>query len=239
VQLVTSFFLPQSLIPRRCFEIWNTNDSKPLAPEFGHSAWKLRSGRKNGKSNSQMGYFLPNALVDVSLVLELHQSDGFNITAGNMAPQPKNLFQKTRSEASRIQKNMFGPQMRPPMIIAKSYNTSIGISTRPPPLGKPLTGTRVVVKPVPYRRVEPLVPTDPPVQSVSTSSGAAARAELLNEKPGSSLGKTAIPDTSPAQVRPIRPMPSKKDPKSSIFMPKHRAHSQLSGYSGPFRGTPA
>ena len=234
-----SIFLTQFLILRSCFEIWNTGGLKLLVPEFGLSVWKPRSVRRNEKSNSRTGYFLPNARVDVSVVSKFRWTDELNIAAGNMSPQPKNLFQKTKSEASRIQKSMFGSQMRPPMITAKSYRVSNGISAKPPSLGKSLAGTRVVVKPVAYRRIEPLAPTNPSPQSVSISPGTAACADSSIEKPGTSSGKTTAldRDAPPSPTRPIRPMPSKKDPKSSLFMPKHRAHSQLSGYSGPFRGT--
>ncbi|EIM89821.1 uncharacterized protein STEHIDRAFT_166141 [Stereum hirsutum FP-91666 SS1] len=70
---------------------------------------------------------------------------GWNGTA-----QPKSLFQKTRTEATKVQKSMFGPQLRPPMLTAKSYSKpALTPLLSPPPSIKSApypSGSRVIVK---------------------------------------------------------------------------------------------
>ncbi|KZT26590.1 hypothetical protein NEOLEDRAFT_1241043 [Neolentinus lepideus HHB14362 ss-1] len=134
--------------------------------------------------------------------------------------QPKTLFQKTKSSASRIQKSMYGPPMLPPMPSAKTYRvlpTPSRSSLLPAPTstsGTPRITVTVVRRPstssVPATGISPTnsapvshpsVPTSPP----PTSSSLPARTET---------------------ARTVKPT-SKKDPMSNLFMPKHRQHSQL------------
>ncbi|KAI0063419.1 hypothetical protein BV25DRAFT_1854480 [Artomyces pyxidatus] len=157
---------------------------------------------------------------------------------GNTVSQPKTLIQRTRTEASKIQRSMFGAQMRPPMIAAKSYrvitNTnSAKIPSHPSSNSKPssLGGSRVVVKPVPYRRPSTPQPS-PPLNPAQRHE-----AIHVNDKP-----TTAVPLRPDVLDLPGRPAPpggiAKKGPTSSLFMPKHRAHSQLPSRPGSSRGSP-
>ncbi|KAA1469346.1 hypothetical protein DENSPDRAFT_928054 [Dentipellis sp. KUC8613] len=159
----------------------------------------------------------------------------------NGPTQPKSLFQKTRSEASKIQKTMFGPQMRPGMITAKSYVVKNTVSAKPPP--PPITASttsnpRVVVRPVEYRRPimskpAPTVASSPPATRPSKEIENVSKPDLI----ASSTASPAVLPPSPS-ARP-RPSAAKKPGASSLFMPKHRQHSQLPARPVPSRGTRA
>ncbi|TFY66669.1 hypothetical protein EVG20_g4409 [Dentipellis fragilis] len=159
----------------------------------------------------------------------------------NGPTQPKSLFQKTRTEASKIQKTMFGPQMRPGMIIAKSYVVKNTVSAKPPP--PPITASttsspRVVVRPVEYRRPimsKPAPPavTSPPVIRPSKDVENVSKVDLVTLPVASLAASPPSPSARP------RPSAAKKPGASSLFMPKHRQHSQLPARPVPSRGTRA
>ncbi|KAJ3782354.1 RNA polymerase II transcription factor SIII subunit A-domain-containing protein [Lentinula aff. detonsa] len=71
-------------------------------------------------------------------------------TGWNMPTQPRTLFQKTRSEASRLQKNMYNTRMIPPMLKAKDYRATGSIAS-PPLLAQTSYSNRVTVKTVTRR----------------------------------------------------------------------------------------
>ncbi|THH17112.1 hypothetical protein EW146_g3633 [Bondarzewia mesenterica] len=157
----------------------------------------------------------------------------------NGPSQHKTLFQRTKSEASRIQKSVFGASMHPPMFTAKSYRiVPHTASAKPPPPTTPSpSGSRVVVKTVAVRR--PTQPCDPPSLSSSSDSGTAQKpVGTLTPK---RVSKPIAIDLSPASPPPRMPKPpsvAKKSAPSSLFMPKHRAHSQLPSHLAPSRGFP-
>lgn len=144
-----------------------------------------------------------------------------------MAPS-KTLFQKTRSEASKIQKTMY-TRLTPSMPRVKDYRCS-GPSMSllpPPPLSS--TGSGVIVKTVTYRR--------PPPSSSASSSSATSVASVISSsassrspvRPPTQTNDTPAHSPFPSPL-PLNKSPvAKKDPKSSIFMPKHRAYSQRPG----------
>lgn len=141
------------------------------------------------------------------------------------APQHKSLFQKTRSEASKIQRTMFEPRMRPPMPTVQAYRQRIRDVSESSSPSKPGSGTRVIVRPVVHR-------PSPTAQPASTAPAK----------------KPSTPDQNTGQQRshPLEPVPrqkwsslsAKKEPACSLFMPKHRAHSQLSSRLVPSRAYP-
>jgi elongin-A len=162
----------------------------------------------------------------VSPVANLNGSGEFYIrVSGSSTPQQKSLFQKTRSEASKIQRTMFEPCMRPPMPTPQVKRQRIQDVSKSSSLPKPGSGTRVIVRPVVYRPA-------PTVQPVSTASA---------KKPS-----TLDQNTGQQRSHPLEPVPrlkrsslsAKKEPTCSLFMPKHRAHSQLSSRLVPSRALP-
>jgi len=138
------------------------------------------------------------------------------------APQQKSLFQKTRSEASKIRRAVYEPRMRPPMPTAQVNRQRIRDVSASSSPSKPASGTRVVVRPV-VRRPSP----------------AALPASTVSEKKPSNLDQDTGQRSHPLEPRLKQPSPSaKKEPTCSLFMPKHRAHSQLSSRLVPSRAFP-
>lgn len=147
---------------------------------------------------------------------------------GGTSSQPKTLFQKTRSEASKISKTMYTPRVIPHMPPAKNYRSPcISHGLLPPP--PPSSGKCCVVVKTTYKRA----PSSSATSSSATSSGASSPVldRLSNTKlrpqPKTVKAPPLPPQPSPEQAEP-RPSksPVKKDPMSALFMPKHRAHSQ-------------
>ena len=149
------------------------------------------------------------------------------MSTGGTSPQPKSLFQKTRSEASKIQKTMYTARMVPPMPQVKDYRIrSVAPSTKLLPPPPPSSGSPcVTVKTVHYRRPHS---TSSSVTSESsrspTCSPPAPRARVVKDR----IPARTAPQPSPTHLEP-QPHNSpvaKKDPMSTLFIPKHRAHSQ-------------
>ncbi|KAF8891224.1 RNA polymerase II transcription factor SIII subunit A-domain-containing protein [Infundibulicybe gibba] len=135
--------------------------------------------------------------------------------SGNV--QPKSLFQKTRTEASKIQKNMYNARIIPPMANGKNYR----VLSKPPdatPLLPPASASPSVV-PLALRQVPPASALPRPSATLPPQSSGRnpipARPKPLTNPTNSS----AIPEP-----RPIKS--SKKDPMAALFVPKHRAYSQ-------------
>ncbi|KAF5389855.1 hypothetical protein D9757_003615 [Collybiopsis confluens] len=166
-------------------------------------------------------------------------------TGWNIPTQPKSLFQKTRSDASKLQKNMYNARMIPPKGKEYSHSARISGSTTLPP-SQPSYSNRVTVKTV-IRR--------PPTGSMETSASVSAvpKDAPTSTKPATSPTSDTSPvlstnndvQHSPKQHSP-KHVPSdmqsllppaeksakpqtmtKKDRMASLFVPKHRAHSQL------------
>lgn len=147
------------------------------------------------------------------------------VVPGSSTPQQKSLFQKTRSEASKIQRTMFEPCMRSPMPAAQTNRArtkSVAPGSSSP--SQPASGTRVVVRPAVYRP-SPKVPPASPV----------------TEKKSTPLVQKSSSDSQPLESAPRQKQSSpnaKKEPTCSLFMPKHRAHSQLTSRLVPSRALP-
>jgi len=148
-------------------------------------------------------------------------------TGWGTSPQPKSLFQKTRSEASKIQKTMYTARMVPPMPQVKDYrilSSAPSVKLLPPP--PPSSGSPcVTVKTVAYRR--------PYSVSSSVTSESSRSPTRSPPAPRPQIVKDRIPSRTAPQLSPthLEPQPhnlpvGKRDPMSTLFMPKHRAHSQ-------------
>ncbi|KAH9950267.1 RNA polymerase II transcription factor SIII subunit A-domain-containing protein [Amylocystis lapponica] len=150
------------------------------------------------------------------------------------APQPKTLLQKTRSNAVRMQKGIYGAG-GPPMPPVKTYRAPVASSAvRPPASSLPAssvttpstTGSRVTVTTVMVPR--PSAPAAP-----ATSSSPPARLTTRAASPDTMLpaaSNTTSPGATspvPGEARAAVKSPAKKDPMAALFMPKHRAYSQL------------
>ena len=149
--------------------------------------------------------------------------------SGSSAPQQKSLFQKTRSEASKMQRAMFEPRMRPPMPTAQVNRQRIrDVSSSSSP-SKPASGSRVIVKPVVYR-------PSPTALPASTSTVSEKKPSNLDQNTGQQRSHPLESVPVPRLKQP--PLSAKKEPTCSLFMPKHRAHSQLSSRLVPSRAFP-
>ncbi|KAJ7172203.1 RNA polymerase II transcription factor SIII subunit A-domain-containing protein [Mycena filopes] len=172
---------------------------------------------------------------------------------------PKTLFQKTRSEASRIQKSIFATPMLPPM---PSSGKNFRVLARkpdllpPPPSGVASTRVtvttvvhRVPVKPSSHNFFPSIAPSSasslpspsrrngsgsttaskppPPSSSVSSLASLPSATMSTQSSPQPPLKKARMADypSGPSESRPPR-SPIKRDPMASLFLPKHRAHSQ-------------
>jgi len=107
-----------------------------------------------------------------------------SVVIGSTPTQPKSLFQKTRTEASKIQKAMYNARVIPPMHVGKTYSTLPKPPCSQPILPPPKQAARVIVHtvirpapalststattPAPHSR-EPVVP-DPHNLNLSRST---------------------------------------------------------------------
>ena len=156
--------------------------------------------------------------------------------AGTSGPTPpKTLFQKTRAEATKIQKNVFGTRLATTAHTIKSTR----IQLRPPTaqLTPSKSGTPKTVSTVKHRHI-------PTSSSKVTTPKFEAPASLSINKdsqpvksPECKTGSISPnPLTSPKSHK---PPPSTKDSLSSLFMPKHRAYSQLPKRGSTSHSVPA
>src|ERR1700722_12939435 len=145
----------------------------------------------------------------------------FMPTVGSTIPQPKTLFQKTRSEASRIQKNMFSPQMIPRMPNGQTYRVLHNtLSAKLPPAPPSATPSRITINRIQYLQPTPSKSTS----SLTTSSSSPEPKDAPPYKIAGNLPLKKYTDPPP----PKSPQKAgKKDPMATLFVPKHRAHSQL------------
>ncbi|KAJ7582957.1 RNA polymerase II transcription factor SIII subunit A-domain-containing protein [Mycena floridula] len=156
---------------------------------------------------------------------------------------PKTLFQKTRTEASKIQRNVVSnARMMVPMPPnGKDYRSKLkpSVELLPPP--PPNLPSRVTVTPVVIQRRSMALSSSTSTSTSTSTSSSSKSASRFSDPPSDSPEKSS-------HVKPILPVkrpysPSalpddraaksprtsnKKDPMSLLFLPKHRAHSQVS-----------
>ncbi|KAF8637363.1 hypothetical protein AX17_002862 [Amanita inopinata Kibby_2008] len=168
--------------------------------------------------------------------------NGWNIS------QPKTLFQKTRSEASKIQRTVYNARIIPPMPTAKTYSLTQCPTLLPAPPESNGQSSRVTVNTVrrPLSSISTTTsisksPPKPNTRTVPSLAHPIQRAMPPHNSPGGSsttasteplqsqaLSAPADPPPPPPPSGTPRPpaKPSKKDPMACLFLPKHRAHSQ-------------
>ncbi|CAK5277320.1 unnamed protein product [Mycena citricolor] len=168
--------------------------------------------------------------------------------------EPKTLFQKTRSEASRLHKNKYSRPMIPPMPGSKTFRVLSSSHTDLLPAARPET-RRVTVTTVTQRvpatgatlqTASPMPRRSLPangafISSAGSQNGGKQSVPVKVPLPSISRALPAPTDTSsqpsPAKRRKASPSPApadlpkaispvKRDPMAALFMPKHRAYSQ-------------
>ncbi|KAG7092654.1 hypothetical protein E1B28_008991 [Marasmius oreades] len=161
----------------------------------------------------------------------------------NTIQPPKTLFQKTRSEASKLQRNIYSARMIPPMPKGRDYRPTTDAGDLLP---KPPTSytSRVTVNIV--RRQQPLSTAMSTASHLSCPPSAQAKSKELSITPTSPpiiassvltndyrLGYTQNKNPPPSSNThtqspslPKQPAPVKKDLMATLFVPKHKAYSQ-------------
>ncbi|KAG6830751.1 hypothetical protein H0H92_014832 [Tricholoma furcatifolium] len=158
------------------------------------------------------------------------------------SPAPKTLFQKTRADASKLHKNMY-TRMLPPMapngkkfaVLPKPPAANIDILPSPEP-GTSRVTVNNVVRRRPVSTTQVLSKSGSSTSSVTITSrphvksalGAPSQSVSGVEAPTKPSNKlpSHVDSPTPPRPRPSKPL-AKKDPMASLFVPKHRAHSQL------------
>ncbi|KAF9265564.1 hypothetical protein L218DRAFT_146452 [Marasmius fiardii PR-910] len=158
----------------------------------------------------------------------------------NTVQPPKTLFQKTRSEASKLQRNIYSARMIPPMPKGKDYRptTGVGDLLPKPPTSYPSRVTvNTVIRRQPLSTSTSTTFTPASVQSRSKGLSITPTSPPINSTPAiindCKLGYTQNKNPSPSSNSPSKspplpkpPTPVKKDLMATLFVPKHRAYSQ-------------
>ncbi|KAJ8078988.1 hypothetical protein AAF712_013721 [Marasmius tenuissimus] len=165
-------------------------------------------------------------------------------------PQPpKTLFQKTRSEASKIQKTMYTSRMIPPMPKGRDYRSSVSPAVGDLlPKPSPSYTNRVTVNTVIRRQSVssaasttsaaaapvggPPLQTNPKITSTTSQLTHTSGTTTSCHKPiDESHAHNKTPESPspastqfPPHLKPPNPM--KKDLMATLFVPKHKAYSQ-------------
>ncbi|KAF8809086.1 hypothetical protein BYT27DRAFT_7188168 [Phlegmacium glaucopus] len=160
-------------------------------------------------------------------------------TGWNTTVQPKTLFQKTRSEASKLQKTIYNARVLPPMPTAKSYQVapqSVGPSLLPALPSS--SSSRVTVNTVIKRCPAPAPSILPTLKSVASEPRTALSPQSDATSPPSTTTrpKSISSPSPPAAASPPASEPAKspvtnktiikKDPMATLFVPKRKAYSQ-------------
>ncbi|KIP06033.1 hypothetical protein PHLGIDRAFT_128507 [Phlebiopsis gigantea 11061_1 CR5-6] len=170
---------------------------------------------------------------------------------------PRTLIQKTRVDAVKMQKGIYGTRMLPAMPATKSFRTLSSSTSKPRPpnaaasLAGPSTGTsgtRITVSTVskmqqpPHAATASAKGTAPATNAPPSVPARAAITRTPSTTAPSGTAATSVPratQSSPppigARPDPLKPPIGRKDPMSSLFMPKHRAYSQLRTPSSTMR----
>ena len=163
------------------------------------------------------------------------------LPTGASGNQPKTLFQKARNEV-KLRKSLYTTRILPPMAQGKTYrisSSSASVKPSTPPCKRSNN----------YEITESVVIKCPSFASTAPSSvsplqspdEAPASAPPSPSKPSPFAGPHSTvlsPQSSPTQAEARLPI-QKKDPMASLFMPKHRAFSQLPSQGKNIRSMPA
>jgi elongin-A len=167
--------------------------------------------------------------MDVRLILPFVQN--FTYLSMFTAAQPKTLFQKARTEASKIQKAVYNARMIPPTTRQDGRVKPAAPTDSKSPIVQPTSGgvnSAVTVRTVTVHRSSP----SPNVTANSKhkpQSQPQGFSPSLDHKKGPSPPSLVSPSRISASESRLQKGPGnpKKDPMAALFMPKHRAHSQL------------
>ena len=154
---------------------------------------------------------------------------------GNTSVPAKTLFQKTRSEASKLQKTIYNARVLPPMPTAKSYAVVPQMAIE----SSASSSSRVTVNTVIKRRPSSAPLTLPTLKNVTSETALSAKSggsvtlpipqPLTTTRPISVSGPSAggTPHTSePPPIAKSNKTSIRKDPMASLFVPKRKAYSQ-------------
>lgn len=148
-----------------------------------------------------------------------------NTPSGGTPSQPKSLFQKTKSEASKLRRSIY-PTRFPPQI---PHGKALRPTTAP--LATPLTKSWVTIKTESDTRPSNLTPQTTPPRPVQ-STNATDPVSKKDLSPPRLTSSAHLPQSQPPEPGPSKPPIQKRDPMASLFMPKHRALSQLPSQTG-------
>jgi len=139
--------------------------------------------------------------------------------------QPKTLFQKTKSEATRLRSSMFTARILPPPKRQRMPHSSSSL-IGPGPGPSKSTKSLVTVKTVIYKRPS-IAPAPPQSSGQPPTPSGPVPAPVTPQKSATSALSQTIQSPPSKEQRPFKSPINKKDPMTSLFMPKHRALSQL------------
>ncbi|KAJ7905808.1 RNA polymerase II transcription factor SIII subunit A-domain-containing protein [Mycena olivaceomarginata] len=177
------------------------------------------------------------------------------------AVPPKTLFQKTKSEASKLQKNVFAKPMFPPMppngrnyrvlppdnsVLLPPSQSSSRVTVNTVTHRIPAPGPVISKEPVNlFSQKTPVAPSSVSLSSLPRKDSSASLTPSPSKSTSSSSAFGDLPsakdDTAQSPRKRSRltsaefsppksdfrpPRPLKRDPMASLFVPKHRAHSQ-------------
>ncbi|KAI9571451.1 hypothetical protein HD554DRAFT_2236595, partial [Boletus coccyginus] len=149
-------------------------------------------------------------------------------TAWGTSNQPKSLFQKTKNEATKHRRSLYTPRLPSQIPHSKVHRPT----TASPPVAPSTTSinSQSNVKTLSTSRPSVLMlQTTPPRPVQSTNATNPVSQKDLSPP---QLPSLAHPPSQATEPRPSKPPIQKRDPMASLFMPKHRALSQLPSQAG-------
>ncbi|KAI6022759.1 RNA polymerase II transcription factor SIII subunit A-domain-containing protein [Pisolithus marmoratus] len=150
--------------------------------------------------------------------------------ARTSATQPKTLFQKTKKEV-KFRTALYTTRILPPMAQGKTYRVLPGAPSAKPPVASPSRTPKVCTDKTASTTLSTSVPMP------GEESQFAEPLPSNSSVPSASVSPfSALSSPTHAEARILKPLIQKKDPMASLFMPKHRAFSQLPKAAG---NTPA
>ncbi|KAG6333228.1 hypothetical protein ID866_5863 [Astraeus odoratus] len=166
-------------------------------------------------------------------------------SAGSAASQPKTLFQKAKNEV-KLRKSLYTSRVVPPMVQGKTYRVLPGPhSAKPPMASQSISQVTVSTIAVRHSSVSSTSSSVPSSKPRSSDIPAIPSSPTKLPQLSSSSNSTSLPSLSmysspaPTEPRLVKSPMQKKDPMASLFMPKHRALSQLPCQGKSVRSTPA
>lgn len=162
--------------------------------------------------------------------------------ARTSANQPKTLFQKAKKEV-KLRRSLYTTRILPPMAQGKTYRISPSSASVNPPIPScKRSNNYEITESVVIKRPSCALTAPSSVSPLRPSDEAPASAPPSPSRPAPSVGPHSTvlsPQSTQAEARLFNPPIQKKDPMASLFMPKHRAFSQLPSQDKNIRSMPA